>query len=67
MVLEWGERMGGILRRFLRWTRLRNREGRDQLALDDSHLLALMDQIERCPTMGGKKGAGNLIHDEASR
>ncbi|MBI3927170.1 MAG: hypothetical protein HY319_16660 [Armatimonadetes bacterium] len=57
LVLDWGERMGGIVRRLLGWARRRrSRGGRDQLALDDGELLAVLNQIEEYPTMGGKKG-----------
>lgn len=38
------------------------RPGRPQLAIQDEELQATLEQIERHPWMGGKKGAANLVH-----
>jgi hypothetical protein len=58
--------MGGLVRRILGWVRRGKREGRDQLTLEDGELCAVLDLIEEYPTMGGKKGAANLVHREAA-
>lgn len=63
------ETLEGILRRVMRWLHgppSQTRTGRCQLNLTDDELKAVTNHIEAYPSMGGKKGACNLAHDQAA-
>lgn len=61
---------GDMAARLLRWLRqgggVLPRRGRLQLPLENGELAAVAAQIEAHPWMGGKKGAANLVHAEAT-
>lgn len=69
--LRWfKETLEGIASRVLRWVQgpspCETRAGRNQLNLLDDELKSVTDQIEAYPSMGGKKGAANLVHAQAA-
>lgn len=59
----------GVVNRVIRWIHAsppEERHGRCQLNLSDDELTAVTDQIAAYPSMGGKKGAANLAHNQAA-
>lgn len=65
MAARWlRDRLDGAARRILAWLESSApRPGRVQLNLTQEELSAAADLVQEYPWMGGKKGAGNLVHD----
>lgn len=70
--LRWfKETLEGVASRVIRWLQGpppsgETRPGRCQLNLLEAELQAVTDQVAAYPSMGGKKGAGNLAHGQAA-